>query len=164
MSIPKLEQIIAIGKCQIKKNIDYNKDIVAFFSQDPTNVGSIIRTSLAHGINNFLFSKDSPDPYNLIVLRTSAGSSFGINYSKMDNQIFTSLSEHKFILATAHNGKKIEDIEVRNKKICLIFGNESKGIPETWEGRGEKTTIPIKNVESLSVSAAAAIIINKITK
>ena len=68
------------------------------------------------------------------------------------------------ILATAHSGKRVEDIELKNEKICLIFGNESKGIPRSWESRGEKITIPIKNIESLSVSAAAAIIINKITK
>jgi len=164
MSIPKLEPIIGIGKYPIKKNIDYKKDMVVFFSQDPTNIGSIIRTSLAHGIDNFLFSQNSPDPYNLIVLRTSAGASFGINYSKMNNEESLKLPEHKLILATAHSGKRVEDIELKNEKICLIFGNESKGIPRSWESRGEKITIPIKNIESLSVSAAAAIIINKITK
>ena len=164
MNLPKLEPIIAIGEYPVKKNVDYNENIVAFFSQDPTNIGSIIRTSLAHGINNFLFSKNSPDPYNLLVLRTSAGFSFGIKNSKINIDESPKLSNHKLIVASAHDGIKIENLKSKNKKFCLVFGHESKGVPKPWEEKGEKITIPIKNIESLSVSAAAAIIINKITK
>jgi len=162
MILSKLEPIISIGNYPKEEKISYKKNIVVLLSQDPTNIGSIIRTSCGHDINNFIFAKEAPDPYNLLVLRSSAGSSFGINYCRMNDQTLEKLCDHEVFTAVAHNGEDIKKIEIKKSKKALIFGHESKGIPEKWLQKSKKITIKTKNIESLSVSAAAAIIINKI--
>ena len=162
MILSKLEPIISIGNYPKKEKMSYKKNIVVLLSQDPTNIGSIIRTSRGYDVNDFIFAKEAPDPYNLLVLRSSAGSSFGINYSRIDDQTLERLLDHEILAAVARNGEDVKKIEVKKSKKALIFGHESKGIPKDWLQKSKKITIKTKNIESLSVSAAAAIIINKI--
>tara|TARA_A100001037_G_scaffold201930_1_gene180466 strand:- start:407 stop:1051 length:645 start_codon:yes stop_codon:yes gene_type:complete len=162
MLLPKLEPIIGTGNYPARKKISYKKNIVILFSQDPTNIGSIIRTSRGHDINDFIFAKEAPDPYNLLVLRSSAGSSFGINYCRINDKNLEMLCDHEILTAVAHNGANIKTIKIKKSKNAFVFGHESKGVPERWLKESKKVTIKTKNIESLSVSSAAAIIINQI--
>ena len=113
-------------------------------------------------INDFIFAKEAPDPYNLLVLRSSAGSSFGINYSRINDTNLEMLCDHEILTAVAHNGTNIKRIKIKKSKNAFVFGHESKGVPKRWLKESKKVTIKTKNIESLSVSSAAAIIINQI--
>ena len=56
MILSKLEPIISIGNYPKKEKMSYKKNIVVLLSQDPTNIGSIIRTSRGYYVNDLMLS------------------------------------------------------------------------------------------------------------
>ena len=53
--------------------------------QDPTNLGSIIRTAVGLGFGRIFLSDTCSSPFNPIALRTSAGAVFAMHYGKEDD-------------------------------------------------------------------------------
>lgn len=133
---------------------------------DPGNLGSIIRNCVAFGVDCLIISSDSVDLYNPKVLRAAAGNIFKINICRECN---LSLSLNKLkndgakIFATDLKAKKsIYDINF-NLKSVLLFGNEangiSKGILNLADGKIK--VFMSNNIESLNISVATGILLNK---
>lgn len=132
--------------------------------QDPGNLGTIIRTSAAAGCAGVLLSEKCADPYSEKVVRSSMGSILRIPlYENVTDSFLRQLQyrHHVSLIGTAVSDgicyKNIENI----KNAIFIFGNEGNGVhQELLEMTDCNICIPLAgNVESLNVSAAAAIIL-----
>ena len=139
-----------------------NQLIVIDAVQDPGNLGTIIRTADAAGMDAVVLGKGTVDLYNDKVIRATQGSLFHIPIYEADLfEEMTALKEAGFeIWATA-----LEDAEIYNEvkvpaKTAIIVGNEGAGVDKALIQEADKRiTIPIYGkAESLNVSIAAAIL------
>lgn len=129
---------------------------------DPGNLGAVIRTAEALGINGVI-TGGGCDIFNPKALRASMGSALRMNVIDCDD-----LSD--FLLNLKNNGvkiygttpdsscKKITEVDFNDGCVCVI-GNEANGISDTVKNAcTELVTIPmLGNAESLNASVAAAI-------
>ncbi|MGL4606449.1 MAG: TrmH family RNA methyltransferase [Eubacteriaceae bacterium] len=133
--------------------------------QDPSNVGAIIRTADAAGINCVVTSKKSADIYNDKVLRSSMGSVFHLPIIQVDSfldYLLTLKKNDVKIVGTSLNGNDLwSDASFTHSSFGIVFGNESKGISDAVAMLCDiQLKIPMfGKAESLNVSVAAGIII-----
>ena len=129
--------------------------------QDPGNVGTIIRTADAFGIDSVILTGGCADLYNPKTIRATMGALFRQRIFHLSMQNITQLHDDgvKFIGAAAgENSRDINDADLSNA--IIVVGNEGQGLSgEVTILCHDMITIPTEPVcESLNVSAAAAII------
>lgn len=129
--------------------------------QDPQNVGAIIRSAAALGISAVLIPKDRQAQITGAAIKASAGAAFSVPLVPIGNvnQTVGDLKERGFwIYGLSGAGEKPLSAEVFDAPTVFIVGNEARGIREkTLEHCDVVLTIPIRGVESLNASVAAAI-------
>lgn len=144
---------------EIKK---LNKLIILDHVTDPRNIGSIIRTSVAFGVDGLIVKKkhfNSQSPY---MYKTASGATEMIKIFKVINisQSIKILKKNNFWIygLDAKAKKNIQDIKNLDEKIALVFGSEEKGIVKLiLENCDEVCKINIsKQIESLNVSNAVS--------
>jgi len=184
-------KITALVSYELKKNIidlnDIKSDklnyvIVLDGIENPGNLGSIFRNSLAFGFNNLVLVNLKTSPFNSLSLRASKGALFYLNlyfvneYSNFLDFIYQTLrninidkKEVGFILAqnevdsiSIHNLNKISDFLKRYKLVFIVFGNEESGISKSLKEIifSEFDFINVKieiDIDSINVSCANAI-------
>ena len=142
-----------------------NKPIIVLDRvEKPGNVGAIIRTMIAAGLNNLILSNCSFDIFNPNIIRSSEGLVFSVNYIyNQEEEILNHLKTKKIkIIGTATNSTKLYSDESISKNTALVFGSENKGLGDFWLNNADNLLkIPMinKNVDSLNVSVSAAILI-----
>lgn len=159
-------EIIAIGKKrEINKN-DFSKLkklVLLEKISDPGNLGTIIRSATAFGIEGIVLFGDCVELYSPKVIRSTTGNFFklpiiNIKSIKEFKELF---SEHKLI-ATAlseTNNISLKDC-AKFEKLVVMFGSEAKGLSSDLINISDKNIkLDMKNnVESLNVSICASII------
>lgn len=134
--------------------------------QDPGNLGTIIRSSAAFGIDTIVVSPKTVDIYNIKVLRATQGMLFHINIIVRELDSFiTKLKQdnYKIYGTKVDKGVNIKDISINNKYV-LVMGNEGKGISDNVSKLCDEY-LYIKmndNVESLNVGVATSILLYEI--
>jgi TrmH family RNA methyltransferase len=137
--------------------------------QDPGNVGTLLRTADAAGINQVYLTKGTVDPYNPKVLRAAMGSHFHLNIVEVDQEDgFIQLlktKQVKIVVADVQGAESIYGIKAHTP-LMLVLGNEAKGPDKRWlEAADQVAKIPLLGkAESLNVSIAGAIIIYEIVR
>lgn len=138
--------------------------------QNPSNIGNIIRTCEALGVDGIVFAGNCCDAYNPKVLRGSMGGLFRIKLVFVDDvSAFASeLKLHGFSIYGAVPSKKALILgKMRfDAKSAAMLGNEGNGLTDTAKSLCDfMINIPMNpDAESLSVSSAAAIIAWEMTK
>lgn len=138
--------------------------------QDPGNVGTIIRTADASGIEYILMNKGCVDPYNGKVVRSTAGSILNVKIIEVNDTLATLnlLVEKGYtLLVTALKARyRYDDSSAYGLANCLVIGNEANGVSEDVMGLDCNTiTIPIMGkAESLNASVAAGIMMYKVNE
>ncbi len=131
--------------------------------QDPGNLGTIIRTSAAFGVERVLLLGENADIFNPKVIRSSSGAITDLRVEACgyeDVEKYRSKGYRLYVSQVESSaGKDIKSLEVPKDKVILAFGNEGKGISKRLlDMRDGSFYIPIrKGVESLNVSSAVAI-------
>lgn len=159
--------IFAIFEIPKKQEFDFNENFLVIDNlQDPSNLGSIIRSAMAFGFKNII-SLNSVYPYIPKVIRSSMGYVFNIN---IINSSLEELSKQKklknFNLISANlNGINISELKINNV-FGLIIGNEGNGIGKNLQALSDVTvTIPMQNnVESLNAAVSASILMYSLNK
>lgn len=137
--------------------------------QDPGNLGTIIRTADAVGIEGILISKGSVDIYNPKVLRSTMGSIFhvplaiGVDLQEM----IPRLKDCGMRVLAAHLDGELAYYEADWKgKVAIIIGNEANGIsPEVADLADVLVKIPMPGrAESLNASVAACLMMYEILR
>ena len=135
--------------------------------QDPGNLGTIIRSAVAFGIDTIVTSLDTVDYYNVKTLRASEGMVFNINIVEKDlNKLLPELKNtHRIYTTNVVNGTDVSKIDV-NKPYAIVMGNEGNGVKrEIADMCDEAIYIPMNNnCESLNVAIATSIILYEYSK
>ncbi len=157
------QNIIGVSPIKENKYTEADQYVVLDGINDPGNLGTIIRTSLALGVNNLILSNNTVDVYNEKVVRATQGAIFKANIYYTDlKEIYTKLKQENIkIITTSLNAKKtLNEIE-KIEKFALVVGNEANGISEvSIKNQDETIIIPIKNdIESLNVAVATSIVL-----
>ena len=127
--------------------------------QDPGNVGTIIRTANAFGINSVILTEGCADPYNSKTLRASMGAIFRQRICRMNvPELIRQKESGVRFIGAALDGRDIRDISLKDAVIAI--GSEGRGLSEDVLALcAERVTIPMsQDCESLNAAAAAAII------
>ncbi len=131
--------------------------------QDPGNLGTMIRTADAAGIDAVIVGKGSVDMYNPKVLRSAQGSHFHLPVLSGDlNEWIDKLdSENIPVYGTALENGSVFTEAVATASFALLVGNEGSGVnKELLEKTTQNLYIPIYGKsESLNVAVAAGILL-----
>lgn len=137
--------------------------------QDPGNMGTIIRTAAAAGVDVIYYTSGSVDPYSQKVLRATAGTIFSlpIELIREPLTLIRNLKRQKMqlVAADAHSDQAYWSADYRQPTV-LIIGNEAAGIsPELIEETDFSIAIPLaENIDSLNASIAAGVILYEIIR
>ena len=158
------------GAVAVVKNKELSKDLKGEFFllcdkvQDPGNLGTIIRTAHAAGVDGIILTKGTVDIYNDKSIRSTMGSLFYVPIIQEDEELsFTKKlkSEGFSLVATSlQESKDFFESDLKGK-IILSVGNEGNGISEeVFELADKKVKIPMPGgAESLNVAIATSIIL-----
>ena len=157
-----------IGICNYQEKNELGSKILMLDNvQDPGNLGTIIRSSLAFNIDTIVLSKSSVDLYNSKVLRASQGMNFHINIIRDDlKKHIEDLKNkgYKIFTTDVNNGKDLKSIK-QIEKYAIIMGNEGNGVSKEISSLAdEKIYIKMnEKCESLNVAVAASIILYQLS-
>lgn len=135
--------------------------------RDPGNLGTVIRSSAALGIDKLIITDDCADLYNPKTVRAAMGGLFSLDIdvvaqSELPALIVNLKNNGRRIYATAltENARLIGDIELARGD-AFVIGNEGHGLSEaTVLAASGVAIIPMtEGSESLNAAAAAAICI-----
>jgi RNA methyltransferase, TrmH family len=133
--------------------------------QDPGNLGTLIRTADAAGMDAIILGEGCADPYNPKVVRATQGSLFHLPVIKRNLATFMDeidIPIYGTALEDAIPFKQVEPTE----NFALLVGNEGQGVSEELLGKTTKNLyIPIYGKsESLNVGIAAGILMYYLRK
>jgi len=137
--------------------------------QDPHNLGAIIRSAVAAGVNGIILPKDRSAPITGTVIKISAGSAFHIDICRVTNLVnsFKLLKDHGiWIFGTTKDASQpLYDVDL-TVPACLVIGSEGKGLrPLVAQQCDLNISIPMKSsLDSLNASVAAGIILFEIVR
>lgn len=131
---------------------------------DPGNLGTIIRTADATGIQGILINQNCADLFSAKTLRSTMGSIFHLPIigEMTDEQIILWLKENKFKIVTTSAEAKISMNEADfDQKIALVMGNEAHGVSSAYKHSADfQVSIPMRGkAESLNVAVATALLL-----
>ena len=131
--------------------------------EDPHNLGAIIRTCEAAGVDGIIIPENRSVSVNSTVVHTSAGSIFNMKIVKVVNlrQTITKLKKEGFwFIGTDMEGTDYKKIDYKGKT-CIIIGSEGFGMSRIISEECDyKASIKMNGkVNSLNASVAAGIII-----
>jgi TrmH family RNA methyltransferase len=131
--------------------------------RDPGNLGTILRTCEAAGVEGVLLVGDCTDPFGPEAVRASMGSVLGIPVVKTDvgGLLVWAKDEAVTLYGTRMAGSvDYRDVLVKRPAV-VVMGNESEGLSDQIAAAcAQVVRIPMTGgVESLNVAAAAAVIV-----
>jgi TrmH family RNA methyltransferase len=135
--------------------------------QDPGNVGTILRTAAALGVDATIALPGTVDLWNAKVVRSAMGAHF--HHSAMPStwsELDTFRSARSVaVWATDARGAPVGD-GANPQRLALVVGNEGSGVSEAARERAERlVAIPIvSNVDSLNVAVATGILLHELRR
>jgi len=161
--------LLCVFKTLDKKFLSYKIEIGRHYAgleniQDPSNMGTILRTAEALGIDGVILSKDCCDIYLPKVVRGSMGAVFRLPVIIAEDftEYISKLAKSNIMIyaSTPRNAEDIESVDFSKGGVMLI-GNEGNGLKdETIKACSKRVKINMKGrAESLNAAAAAAILL-----
>jgi TrmH family RNA methyltransferase len=131
--------------------------------QDPGNIGTMIRTAAASGIDAVILGKGSADPYNPKTVRSAQGSHFQIPVVKGELTEWVAQLKDRSIplFGTALiNATPVHEM-ANQDHFALIVGNEGSGVdPVLLKETDTNLVVPLYGpAESLNVAVATGILL-----
>ncbi len=131
--------------------------------EKPGNLGAIIRTAVAGGVNVVIINNSQTDTYNPNIIRASEGYIFSeilVKASFMET--INWLKDNKIKIFGASTSKALEYTKANlSGPIAVVVGSEAQGLSLKWlEAVDQLIKIPmLASLDSLNVSVATAIIL-----
>jgi TrmH family RNA methyltransferase len=137
--------------------------LIAEAPEKPGNIGALLRTADAAGLDGVVIADPLGDLYNPNVIRSSVGCIFTVPVAiATSSETINWLNNHKIeILAASLEGAVRYDIPNYTHATAIAVGTEATGLTSQWIKAASKAVkIPMNGViDSMNVSVAAAIII-----
>ena len=134
---------------------------------NPTNIGTIVRSATAFGVDALLLDRNSSDPLARRALRVSMGNALKIPTCRIADvpESIRDLNRRGFItcgLTPSPDGRDIRTVEreIRSEdKVAIVMGSERSGLSmNALESVSLQVRIPMApGVDSLNVASAAAV-------
>ena len=163
------EGILAVAKC---KNLSLsnlnlkNKHpliLVAEAPEKPGNIGALLRTADAAGIDAVLIANPKTDMYNPNIIRTSIGCIFTTNIATgTTSEIINFLKENNIQIYGAALTASENYLNINyNNASAIVVGTEATGLTNEWlENTTKNIIIPMQGaIDSMNVSVSASIIL-----
>ena len=154
--------VMAVAQ-KIKEKEIGEKILILEDIQDPGNLGTIIRSACAFGIDTIVLSPKTVDLYNPKVIRATQGMIFHINI--IVREVIPFIEEikkdnYKIVGTRVTDGKDVRQSKTYSH-YALIIGNEGRGMSsEIQELCDEYLYIKMnEQVESLNAAVAASILL-----
>ena len=161
-SLDTTSNFIGIVKMKEMNNNFGNRILILDDIQDPGNLGTIIRSSVAFNITDIILSNNSVDLYNDKVIRSSEGMIYKINIVRTDLiKVVKKLKENNYLILGTNVREGVDVKEVNSSRFALIMGNEGKGVKEEILNLCDKNLYikMNKNCESLNLGVATGILL-----
>lgn len=138
--------------------------LVAEAPEKPGNIGALLRTADAAGVDAVILSNPTTDIYNPNVIRSSVGCVFTNQIGIGTNEeVIEFLSANHIQILTAALTEKAENYLSQDftKPTAIVVGTESTGLTDIWLDHADKSIlIPMQGkIDSMNVSVAAAVLI-----
>ena len=138
--------------------------------QDPTNLGSIIRSAAAFGCAGVVLGGKCADPFSRRVLRVSMGAALQVPIVESCDLSadLVALAAADFELVATVLDPAAEPLAQarRGPRLAVLFGSEGHGLTDEWLAKcHRRMTIPMQlGIDSLNVSVAAAVVLYEFTR
>ncbi|NLD87745.1 MAG: RNA methyltransferase [Clostridiales bacterium] len=156
------EGVIFVCHMASQKRSEKSRAIALENVQDPGNVGTVIRSADAFGVDTVYLIGECCDIYNPKTVRATMGSLFRINVIRTTFEDFLAevRSRGEKVYCAALNSVARDIREVDLDDCVVIIGNEGKGItPEAEENCDGAVIIPMSGkAESLNAAVASSIV------
>ena len=126
--------------------------------QDAGNVGAIIRSAAAFGIQGVILDQACADAWSPKVLRAAMGGHFALSLKSVsDISVEARAFKGKLLSTVASEGVSLSKADLSGR-LGWLFGSEGRGLGPELREAGRKIRIDTApGTESLNVAAAAAI-------
>src|SRR5215813_12875481 len=159
----ELEDVIAA------KRGKYSLIVVLDGVEDPHNLGAILRTADAAGVNGVVIPERRAAAVTGVVTKTSAGASEHLPIARVTN-IARTVEELKekniWVVGLDERGSKTYDALDYNMDCAVVLGAEGKGVHDLVRKKCDfLVSIPmLGKVSSLNVSVAAGVVLYEIVR
>ncbi len=149
---------------------DKSRIVILDKVMNPTNVGAIIRSAAALGMDAVLLTKGCSDPLYRRAARVSMGTVFQIDWTFLENDNLDEIKSLGFktvAMALKDNSLSIGDSRLaKEEKLAIIMGTEGNGLADdTIDNCDYTVRIPMYHgVDSLNVAAASAVAFYELSK
>ncbi|PHS52395.1 MAG: rRNA methyltransferase [Lutibacter sp.] len=137
--------------------------LVAEAPEKPGNIGALLRTADAAGIDAVLIANPKTDIYNPNIIRSSIGSVFTTAIAEgTTSEIITFLKENKITIYGAALTASVEYQTIDyTRASAIVVGTEATGLSNEWlQNTAQNIIIPMQGaIDSMNVSVSAAILI-----
>lgn len=142
--------------------------LVAESIEKPGNLGTILRSADAVGVDGLILCDACTDLYNPNVVRASVGTLFTVPVACCSNQeAITYLQDNKIAIlaATPHAEKCYTEVDLRGP-IALAVGTEQLGLSDQWmHAATVQVRIPMHGVaDSLNVATATTLLLYEVRR
>ena len=163
------EGILALvrSKSHAVEDIQFNSKepliLVAEAPEKPGNIGALLRTADAAGLDAVLIANPKSDLYNPNIIRSSVGCVFTTQIGLGSSEEIISFLKAKGIRIHCAALSASKDYLESNLTgpLALVVGTESTGLTDEWlQNSDENLIIPMRGeIDSMNVSVSAAILI-----
>ncbi len=131
---------------------------------DHTNVGAILRSGAALGVDAVLLSPRCADPLYRRSVKVGMGAVFSMPWTRLDDwyDALPTLAAHGFTtvaLTLADDALPVEEAVSGVDRLALVLGTEGHGLSPRWtSSASRRAVIPMAvGIDSLNVAAACAV-------
>jgi tRNA G18 (ribose-2'-O)-methylase SpoU len=131
---------------------------------DHTNLGAILRSAAALGVDAALLSPRCADPLYRRAVKVAMGAVFTLPWTRLSDwyDALPDLSRRGFTtvaLTLGEGAVALEEAVAGLDRVALVLGSEGHGLSARWEDSADRrAVIPMRpGVDSLNVGAAAAV-------
>lgn len=176
-------ELLAIVEMREEERLVHSLEIsdTAFFvlfdrPSNKGNLGTLIRSCDAFGVDLLILTGHSVDLYDPDVISSSMGSFFNLRVVRIaDNDTLSKIlgkakmkqPDFQIVGTTAHHEAAIDNTKL-SLPMMLMIGNETMGLNKAYKALCDKLcTIPMAenaNASSLNVSCAASIVMYEVTR
>ena len=137
--------------------------LIAEALEKPGNLGSILRSADASGVDGLIICDRCTDIYNPNTIRASTGALFSVPLAEASpEEVFKWLkaNEIKILAATPHTDSVYSDVDM-TCAIAIAVGAEQYGLSPFWMEKADlQVNIPmLGKIDSLNVATAATILL-----
>lgn len=142
--------------------------LIAEAIEKPGNLGSILRSADAAGVDALLICDRCTDVYNPNVVRASVGTLFTVPIIEVSSQeAIDWLKMHQIkIVATSPDAKETFTEAALSGPVAIVMGTEQLGLSKKWMEQSDlQVSIPMRGIaDSLNVAAATTLLLYEVVR